>query len=150
MPQSLAALYAHLVFSTKNRDPWLTDDLCPRLYPFLGGILRERKCVLLEVGGMPDHLHALVSLSREMAVAPLIRDMKSISSSWIHSEFPTRGGFGWQAGYGAFSVSESNLEAVRQYIQNQAEHHRQRTFQDEFRWLLRKHRIAWDERYVWD
>jgi putative transposase len=150
MPQSLASLYVHLVFSTKHREPWLTADLCPRLYPFIGGIVRDRKCVLVEIGGMPDHVHAFVSLGREMAVAHLIRDMKSVSSLWVHTEFPDRKGFAWQAGYGAFSVSESNVEAVRAYIREQAEHHRQRTFQEEFRLLLEKHKIEWDERYVWD
>jgi putative transposase len=124
MPQSLASLYVHLVFSTKHREPLLTADLCPRLYPFIGGIVRDRKCVLIEIGGIPDHVHALVSLGREMAVAPLVRDMKSVSSLWIHTEFPDRKDFAWQAGYGAFSVSESNVEAVRTYIQKQAEHHR--------------------------
>ena len=150
MSQSLACLHVHLVFSTKNREPWLTTDLCPRLYPFIGGIVRGRKSVLVEVGGVADHIHLLVSLARDISVAEMVRDVKSVSSQWVHQELPGRHAFGWQAGYGAFAVSKSNVEAVREYIRNQAEHHKLRTFQDEFRDFLRRHEIEWDERYVWD
>ena len=138
------------MFSTKNREPFLTADLCPRLYPFLGGIVRGRKSVLVEVGGMPDHIHLLVSFARDISVSEMARDVKAVSSQWVHEEFPARRAFAWQAGYGAFAVSKSNVETVREYIRNQAEHHRTRTFQDEFRDFLRRHEIEWDERYVWD
>jgi putative transposase len=148
MPQSLGALYFHLVFSTKHREPWIGPDLQSRLYEYLGGILRAQKSVLLAAGGMPDHVHLLVSLSRELSIAETIRLIKANSSKWVHETFPAQGRFAWQAGYGAFSVSCTNL--ADGYIASQAEHHRARTFQEEFRAFLRRHGLEWDERYVWD
>jgi putative transposase len=150
MPQSLACLYAHLVFSTKNRESFIVPDLAPRLYAYIGGILRETGSVLIESGGMPDHIHLLVSLGRQASVADTVRTVKSNSSRWVHETFATRAAFAWQNGYGAFTVSYSNMEAVREYIRGQEEHHKVRTFQDEFREFLRRHAIEWDERYVWD
>jgi REP element-mobilizing transposase RayT len=150
MPQSLAALYVHLVFSTKNREPFIGPDLAPRLYAYIGGILRETGSVLLEAGGMPDHIHLLVSLGRQTSVADAVRNVKANSSRWVHETFPNRAAFGWQNGYGAVTVSHSNVEAVREYIRGQAEHHKTKTFQDELREFLRRHAIDWDERYVWD
>ena len=150
MPQSLACLYAHLVFGTKNREPFIVPDLAPRLYAYIGGILRETGSVLIEVGGMPDHIYLLVSLGRQASIADTVRTIKSNSSRWVHETFPGRAAFAWQSGYGAFTVSYSNVEAVREYIRGQAEHHNVRTFQDEFRDFLRRHAIEWDERYVWD
>jgi len=114
MPQSLASLNVHLVWSTKHREPCITPDLSVRLYPFVGGIVRKRGCVLSLIGGMPDHVHLLVSLGRETCVADLVRDVKSISSQWVHDQFPTRRAFAWQSGYGAFAVSFSNVhEGIR-------------------------------------
>jgi REP element-mobilizing transposase RayT len=150
MPQSLACLHVHFVFSTKHREPFLVPELAPRLYGYIGGILRADGSCLIEAGGMPDHIHLLVSLGRQMSVAETVRQVKSNSSRWVHETFPERSSFEWQKGYGAFAVSYSMVDAVRKYIQNQAEHHRVRTFQEEFRELLRKHEIEWDERYVWD
>lgn len=150
MPQSLASLNFHLVFSTKNREAWIDSDLQPRLFEYIGGILRAERSVLLAAGGMPDHVHLLVSLSRELSIAETVRIIKSNSSKWIHETFPERQRFAWQAGYGAFSVSYSNLADVKSYIGRQADHHRQRTFQEELREFLRRHEIEWDERYVWD
>jgi putative transposase len=150
MPQSLAAMYAHLVWSTKNRTPSIRPEWEPRLHEYIGGIVAERGGVLLVAGGMPDHIHLLVSLGREWSLADLLRDVKAGSSKWVHDEFPEDRGFAWQSGYGAFSVSLSNLEAVTRYIRDQARHHRKMSFQDEFRKLLRKHGLTWDERYVWD
>ena len=150
MPQSLACLYAHLVFSTKNREPFIAPDLAPRLYAYTGGILRETGSVLIEAGGMPDHIHLLVSLGRQAAVADTVRTVKSNSSRWVHETFPSRAAFAWQSGYGAFTVSHSSLEAVREYVRGQEGHHKVWTFQDEFREFLRRHAIEWDERYVWD
>ncbi|MFO0956535.1 MAG: transposase [Isosphaeraceae bacterium] len=121
-----------------------------RLYDYLGGILRIEGSPLLAAGGMPDHVHLLVSLGRSMAIADLLRIIKANSSRWVHGEFPTPMGFAWQAGYAAFSVSASNRGRVEEYIQGQAEHHRTVTFQDEYRAFLRRHGIAFDERYVWD
>ena len=150
MPQSFASLYFHLVFSTKNRQPLIDAELQSRLYEYMGGILRSEKSVLLAAGGMADHVHLLVSLSRELSIADVIRIVKASSSKWIHETFQDRAQFAWQAGYGAFSVSFSNLPDVKDYIGRQAEHHRVRTFQDEYREFLRRHELAWDERYIWD
>jgi REP element-mobilizing transposase RayT len=149
MPQPLASLNFHLVFSTKNREPLIDGEMQPRLYEYLGGVLRAQKSVLLAAGGMPDHVHLLVSVSRELSIAETLRLVKANSSKWIHSAFPERG-FAWQAGYGAFSVSHSNIAQVKTYIARQPEHHRVVSFQDEFREFLRRHEIQWDERYVWD
>src|SRR5262245_62863562 len=150
MPQSFSAMYAHLVFSTKNRSPMIEPVWSSRLYEYIGGIVAKRNGVLLAAGGMPDHVHLLVSLGREWSLADLLRDVKAGSSKWVHDEFPEDGGFSWQSGYGAFSVSVSNLDAVKQYIREQSKHHKTMSFQDEFRRLLRKHGLTWDERYVWD
>jgi REP element-mobilizing transposase RayT len=128
----------------------LDAEIRPRLHEYMGGILRAEKSVLIAAGGMPDHVHLLVSLSRELSIAETLRLLKANSSKWIHETFPSHVQFAWQAGYGAFSVSFSNLPAVKDYIARQAEHHRVRSFQDEFRELLRRHELAWDERYVWD
>ncbi len=150
MPQSFADLHCHIVFSTKNRLRSIDGEWQPRLYEYIGGILRKQKCVLTAAGGMPDHVHLLVSLSREMAVAEVVRLIKANSSKWVHEEFVASRGFAWQAGYGAFSVSHSNLDAVKQYIAGQAEHHRVRTFQEEFIEFLKRHEIEYDEKYIWD
>ena len=150
MPQSFGSLYFHLVFSTKNRQPLIDAELQTRLYEYIGGILRAEKSVLLAAGGMPDHVHLLVSLSRELSIAEAVRLVKANSSKWIHATFAERQQFTWQAGYGAFSVSFSNLPDVKNYLARQAEHHRVRTFQDELREFLRRHELEWDERYVWD
>jgi REP element-mobilizing transposase RayT len=150
MPQSFGSIHLHVVFSTKNREPLIAPALAPRLYDYIGGTLRGHKCALLDAGGMPDHAHLLVSMSREMSAAELVRVVKSNSSRWVHDTFPDLGGFAWQSGYGAFAVSYSQLGAVRAYIAGQEEHHRTRTFQDEFRAFLKAHDMEWDERYMWD
>jgi putative transposase len=150
MPQSFSAMYAHLVFSTRDRVPSLDPEWRDRMRQFIGGIIANRRGVLLAAGGMPDHIHILASLGREWSLAELLRDVKAGSSKWIHDEFPECRDFAWQAGYAAFSVSASNLDALKVYIANQANHHRIMSFQDEFRALLTKHDLTWDERYVWD
>ncbi|MBX9625209.1 MAG: IS200/IS605 family transposase [Gemmataceae bacterium] len=150
MPQSLASVYLHVVFSTKNRVPAITPDLRPRLYPYLAGIALGSGTKLLDAGGVADHVHLLVSLGRELTIADLVKTLKAGSSRWVHDTFPGRRDFAWQAGYGAFSVGFPELGAVRAYIAGQEEHHRAASFQDEFRALLTRHGVAWDERYVWD
>ncbi len=150
MPQSFTCLHYHLIFSTKNRVPAISPDLEPRLYDYIGGILRSEKSTFLAAGGMPDHVHLLCSLSKELAVAEALRLIKANSSKWIHETFPQHGGFAWQAGYGAFAVSYSHLDSVRRYIAGQVEHHRGTTFQEEFLAFLRKHHIEFDERYLWE
>jgi REP element-mobilizing transposase RayT len=150
MPQSLAAMFAHLVFSTKNRAPSVRPEWAARLYDYIGGIIARREGVLLAAGGMPDHVHLLVSLGRNWSLAYLLRDVKAGSSKWVHDTFPDQRSFAWQSGYGAFSVSRSNLGKVEEYIGDQPRHHAERSFQDEFRMLLRKHGLTWDEEHVWD
>lgn len=150
MPQSFSCLHTHLVFSTKHRYPFLTPDLTERLYPYLGGLNRNRKSTLLRVGGIADHVHLLVRLARDISVADFVGAVKSNSSGWVHETFPDRRAFAWQQGYAAFAVSQSGIDDVCAYIENQAEHHRVKTFQDEYRQFLDKHGIEYDEQYVWD
>jgi len=149
MPQSFASLHCHIVFSTKGRRPQISSELQPRLFEYIGGIVRNHSGCLVAAGGVPDHVHLLVSLGRTIAVADMVHLIKSNSSAWMHDDVGMRD-FQWQDGYGAFAVSYSNVSQVRQYLANQEEHHRERTFQDEFRDLLRRHDLTWDERYVWD
>ncbi len=150
MPQSLASIHLHVVFSTKNRAPWLADPVALRLYDYVGGTLRANGCALVAAGGVPDHVHLLISVGRERATADLVRTVKANSSRWVHDTFADLGGFAWQAGYGAFAVSYDRIDSVRAYLARQQEHHRTRTFQDEFRAFLRAHDMEWDERFVWN
>lgn len=149
MPQSFAAMYVHIVYSTKHREPRLQEAWAERLHEFTGGILRKRQGSLLAAGGVADHLHLLVSLGREWALADLMRDVKAATSKWVHDHFGDLA-FAWQTGYGAFSVSSSSLEAVKEYLARQKEHHQRQSFQEELRELLRRHGLTWDERYIWD
>ena len=116
MPQSFSCLHTHIVFSTKNREPLLTRDLTERLDPYLGGLARNRKCTLVRIGGVEDHIHLLVQLARDIAVSEFVGAIKSISSGWIHREFPELETFAWQQGYAAFAVSLSAVESVAKYI----------------------------------
>ena len=150
MPQSFACLHHHLIFSTKNRAPLITPGVQPRLFDYVGGILRSEGCALTAAGGMPDHVHLLVSLDRQVAIADALRIIKANSSRWVHETFPTLSGFAWQAGYGAFAVSYSHLDRVKAYLSRQGEHHRRMTFQEEFIAFLQWHGISYDERYLWD
>jgi REP-associated tyrosine transposase len=149
MPQSLGSLHCHIVFSTKLRRPSIKTDAQPRLFSYLGGILRNQSCRLVAAGGMPDHIHLLVSLDRTSAVADVVRVVKSNSSAWAKEELAFRD-FQWQDGYGAFAVSYSQIDQVKSYLASQQEHHATRSFQEEFRELLKRHDLEWDERYVWD
>jgi REP element-mobilizing transposase RayT len=148
MPQAFAALHCHVVFSTKDRIPLIAPALQPRLFAYMGGILSPHRTVLIAAGGMPDHVHLLISLSREMAVAEVVRLLKANSSKWLHETFPELRAFAWQTGYGAFAVSYSHLGRVKQYLATQAEHHRKQTFQEEFIAFLKRHQIEYDERYL--
>jgi REP element-mobilizing transposase RayT len=150
MPSSYVCLHHHIVFSTKGRQPWLKEDMRERLFQYFGGTIRGLDGVLIAAGGIEDHVHLLVSLSKTHALSDDLRDIKAESSAWIHKTYPSMKGFGWQVGYGAFTVSYSGLARVKEYIANQAEHHRERSFRDEFRALLQRHGIAFDERYIWD
>ena len=150
MPQSYVCLPIHVVFSTKKRIALIQPEWEERLFAYTGGVLRNEKCVLLAAGGMPDHVHLLISWAKEKSVAEVLRIIKTNSSKWIHETIPGQGDFAWQAGYGAFAVSQSNVEQVKRYIANQKEHHRKMTFQEEFLAILKRHGIAYDERYVWN
>jgi REP element-mobilizing transposase RayT len=138
------------VFSTKERRPMITRALQDRLWPYLGGIARENNMKAIEIGGMPDHVHILLSLPSTISIAKAMQLIKGGSSKWVHDTFSEHRLFNWQVKYGAFSVSQSSVEKIAQYIQNQEKHHRKMTFKEEFVALLKKHRIAYDERYLWD
>jgi putative transposase len=149
VPQSLANVLIHLIFSTKDREPFLVqEDLRHRTHAYLAEVLRNLECPTLIVGGVTDHVHALFRLSRTQSIASVLEHAKKSSSKWLKTQGIT--GFSWQRGYGGFSVSESNVAAVVAYIEKQEEHHRKMTFEDEFRLILRRHRVQFDERYVWD
>ncbi len=150
MPQSFDSIHIHLVFSTLRRQPLIDPLWQSRLHEYIGGILRERKATLVSAGGVADHVHLLASLGRELSVSDAVRSVKAISSKWIHDTIPDHNAFAWQAGYGAFAVSFSQIETVKVYFANQAEHHRVRTFQEELRELLTRHKIPFDERFMWD
>jgi putative transposase len=150
MSQSLARVYLHVIFSTKNREPLLLDDWRDELFRVMGGSANNLGCQSLIVGGVADHVHLLFQLSRTITMADANSKIKSTSSLWINQNHAPPTPFHWQAGYAAFSVSQSNVEAVRLYIQQQAKHHAKRSFQDELREWLRRYEIEWDERYVWD
>jgi putative transposase len=149
VPQSYVSLPIHVVFSTKNRAPFIQPEWESRLYAYIGGILREEKCVLLAAGGMPDHVHLLISLSKEKSVSEVLRVLKTNSSRWIHQTIPNQADFAWQSGYSAFAVSQSNLDKLRQYLAKQKAHHAKMTFKDELLALLQRHGIEHDERYLW-
>ena len=152
MPQSLAKVTVHLVFSTKNRHPDLREpELRTNLFAYMAVILREKvDSPALLINGVDDHVHALVVLSRKVPIMNVVQEAKKETTKWLKKQAPGLAGFAWQAGYGAFSVSESNISQVRRYIENQEEHHRKITFQDEFRKLCERHGLELDERYVWD
>lgn len=141
MANTYSSLTYHFVFSTKNREPWLVQDIESRVWSYIGGIARAHDMQALQVGGIEDHIHALVIAPATIAPCQIAQYLKGGSSSWIHNEFPQLKLFGWQDGYGAFSVSRSSLPNVIRYIQNQREQHRNQTFQDEYRELLRTHGV---------
>ena len=141
--------YFHCVFATKDRRPVITGVLHERLWPYLGGIARENEMKALQIGGVADHVHMLLSLPATMPVAKAMQLIKGGSSKWIHDTFPDQRLFGWQDKYGAFSVSVSQIEVVENYIRNQEEHHKHQSFSEEFVALLKKHGIKYDERYLW-
>jgi REP element-mobilizing transposase RayT len=136
---SFTSCLFHCVWSTKNREPFLSSDLQDRLWPYLGGIARENKIKALAIGGAADHVHVLISLPATLCVATAIQLLKGNSSKWIHETFPKMGSFAWQQGYGAFSVGISGVDATGAYIRDQSEHHRRRTFREEFATMLRRH-----------
>jgi REP element-mobilizing transposase RayT len=151
MPQSLSAVYVHLAFSTKDRRAFLRDrTVREALHSYLGAISKRIECPPIRVAGTEDHVHVLARLARTTTQADRVKEVKRVSSLWMKEQGPEYVGFQWQGGYACFSVSQSKLLQVEEYIARQEEHHRKRTFQDELRELLQKHHIEFDERFVWD
>jgi REP element-mobilizing transposase RayT len=149
MANTFTCLHYHVIFSTKNREPWISRDIEERIWKFLGGIARENGMKALQIGGMPDHIHLALALPPTQTVSKALQLLKGGSSKWIKDTFPNLRGFAWQDGYAAFGVSKSNLPGVITYIQNQREHHRIKSFQEEFLSFLKRHEIEFDERYLW-
>jgi putative transposase len=150
MPQSLASILLHLVFSTKDREPWLTDLYRDELHAYIGGIVANTGGVLLSAGSVADHIHLLISASRTISSADLVKEIKTGSSKWLKHRDRQFSGFHWQAGYGIFSISPAHRDVLERYIGSQADHHRVTSFQEEYRKLLGRYGLEWDERYVWD
>lgn len=150
MPGTHTNLLYHLVFSTKTRLPMISDALAADLYPYLGGIVRGEGGTLLEAGGMPDHIHLLVKLKPTIAVSDFLRQLKANSSKWINDEKFKIHKFGWQDGYGAFSVCRSQAGRVAEYIRTQKEHHAKQDFRTEYVELLVENEVEYEEKYLWD
>ncbi len=150
MAQSLAKVVVHITFSTKERRPLIIPDVRGRLTAYLVGILNQIESPSIETNCVGDHVHILCRLSRTRTLADVVEEVKKGSSKWVKTQGAGMKGFYWQAGYGAFSVSASNVGAVGEYIRRQEEHHRRVSYQDEFRELLRRHGMEYDERYVWE
>jgi putative transposase len=150
MPQSLAKVYLHLIFSTKNRAPLLVSPVRESLHRYTATVLDNLGCHTILINSVEDHVHVLFELARTITISAVVENVKTASSRWLKTQPGINRRFAWQNGYGVFSVSVSSLPAVRKYVADQEEHHRRRSFQDEFRAILDKHGIAYDERYVWD
>lgn len=149
MANTYYSLHYHLIFSTKNRVAYLKPEIEQRVWAYIGGVSRQHKMTALQVGGFDDHIHALVMAPPTIAPSQIAQWLKGDSSRWIHETFPDLQDFAWQEGYGAFTVSKSNLEAIAGYIQKQREHHQRKSFQEEYRELLQNLGIEYDERYLW-
>ena len=150
MPQSLVKNYLHITFSTKNIFPFIDDAIKDELFQYLGGICKNLECWPLIVGGHRDHVHILCLLSRKIALMKLVEELKTHSSKWIKNKGIKYHKFYWQKGYGGFSVNQAETNIVKDYILKQEEHHKTKTFQDEYRSFLEKYDISYDEKYVWD
>ncbi len=150
MPQSLAKVCTHIVFSTKYRQPLIDEKIENELHRYLGGLCNKFECIPIKVGGYVDHIHILCVMSRKISIMKLLEEIKKNSSRWIKTKGKEYEGFYWQDGYGIFSVNPSELEIVVKYISNQKLHHENKNFQDEYRGFLRKYNVEYDERYVWE
>ena len=150
MPQSIAYNYLHITFSTKYREPLIDEAIEEELFKYIGGICKNLECNPIKVGGYRDHIHILCVLSRKIALMKLLEEIKSHSSKWIKTKGDKYKNFYWQRGYGSFSVNPAEIDVVVRYIENQAEHHKKKTFQDEYIAFLKKYNAEYDERYLWD
>jgi len=149
MPQSLTKVYVHIVFSTKYREHLLHTGIQDELYGYLGGICNQLGCYPVKIGGFTDHVHVLCMLSKKVALMDLLKELKRGSSIWIKTKGKEFSNFHWQDGYGAFSVNPSELDVVSEYIATQEDHHKKKTFQEEYVAFLKKCKVDYDERYVW-
>ena len=149
MAQTLVSLMVHVIFSTNNREPFITPEIEPELFAYVGGILKNHDSRLLDVGGTADHIHLLVSQSKNVSLSSLMKDVKKDSSSWIKKKGSGFRNFHWQDGYGGFSIGKSDIPELKKYIASQKEHHRKRTFKEELIEFLDEYGIAYDERYLW-
>jgi REP element-mobilizing transposase RayT len=149
MAQTLASLLIHIIFSTKNREQLITPEIEPELFAYIGGILKNHESRLLDAGGTADHVHLLVSQSKNIALSSLMKDVKKDSSSWIKTKDRRYRDFHWQDGYGAFSIRQADTPELNKYIAGQKEHHRKRTFQEELIAFLDEYGMTYDERYLW-
>ncbi len=150
MPQSLANVIVHLVFSVKDRQPLLHPSVRPATHAYLATVVRNAGCECFRAGGVADHIHLAVGLSRTMTIADLVEEVKTSSSKWMKTQSPALRVFSWQRGYGVFSVGPADLDALCAYIDGQEEHHKTRSYQEEYRAFLTKYGAVFDERYVWD
>ena len=150
MTQSLSSILVHLIFSTKNHEPFITSVIDKELHPYIASIFRALKSPSLTIGGTNDHVHILFSLGRTISVADLTQDVKTESSKWIKTKGAEFENFHWQRGYGVFSIGQSQVTSLKRYIAGQRLHHQRTTFQEEYRQFLRGYGMEYDERYVWD
>jgi putative transposase len=150
MANTYTALHYHLIFSTKNRQCWIRPEIEKRIWKYLGGIARENKMKPLKTGGIDDHIHMLLGAPPILSPSKIAQLIKGGSSAWIHDTFPELAAFAWQDGFGAFTVSKSHVPQVSSYIENQRQHHRKRTFKEEYLALLERHEVDYDKRYLWD
>ena len=150
MAQSLSKILIHLVFSAKNRERWIKEDIQSELHAYLAGACRSFGCEAYRVGGTEDHVHIACTLPRTLTVSKLMEEIKKSSSAWFKDQRPKMYGFAWQAGYGAFSLGQSQLPKLIEYIANQQNHHRNRTFKEELRDFLKRYGVDYDEQYLWD
>jgi putative transposase len=150
MPQSLSLVIIHVIFSTKERHPFLDADTRPKLHAYLATVARNADCEAYRVGGVGDHVHLAIRLARTITIAKLVEELKTSSSKWLKTQSSSLTTFSWQRGYGCFSVGPSDLHSLCAYIDGQEEHHKTRTFQDEFRMFLKKYGVNYEEAYVWD
>jgi putative transposase len=150
MPQSLSLVVVHVIFSTKDRRAFLDGGMRPKLHAYLATVARSAGCEAYRVGGMADHVHLAIRLSRTITIADLVEQLKTSSSKWLKVQSQDLAAFAWQRGYACFSVGPTDLEALLAYIEGQEKHHLKRTFQDEFRMFLKKYGVAYEEAYVWD
>jgi len=150
MAQTLVSLMTHVIFSTKNREPLITSEIEPELFAYIGGILKNNESRLLSAGGTPDHIHLLISQSKNISLSALMKDLKKDSSFWIKTKGKQFRTFHWQDGYGGFSIGKSDVPGLKRYIAAQKEHHRKRSVQEELIQILNDYDIQYDERYLWN